>query len=169
MSGAASNRRTSRVVRARSDHPGARPSGRSRAFQDRHRRELAAVPRAASRARLRRSPSTRSTVGRGNAWNECVPFLYCDIQIRKVFCSTNAIEPLNSRYRRAVRARGHFPGEQATLKCLYLVTRVLDPTGTGRAGWTVRGKPAINAFAITFSVPASFSAFVFARSDLSEF
>jgi transposase-like protein len=27
--------------------------------------------------------------------------------------------------------RGHFPNEQAALKCLYLVTRSLDPTGTG--------------------------------------
>jgi hypothetical protein len=40
---------------------------------------------------------------------------------------TNAIESLNARYRRAVRARGHFPAEQAALKCLYLVTRSLDP------------------------------------------
>ena len=84
-----------------------------------------------------------------NAWNEFVPFLDYDVEIRKVLCSTNAIESLNSRYRRAVRARGHFPSEQAALKCLYLVTRSLDPTGTGRARWTVRWKPVINAFAIT--------------------
>ena len=38
---------------------------------------------------------------------------------------------LNARYRRAVKARGHFPTEQAALKCLYLVTRSLDPTGRG--------------------------------------
>jgi putative transposase len=63
---------------------------------------------------------------------------------------TNAIESLNARYRRAVKARGHFPTEQATLKCLYLVTRSLDPTGTGRTRWAMRWKPALNAFAITF-------------------
>ena len=57
---------------------------------------------------------------------------------------------LNARYRRAVRARGHFPNEQAALKCLYLVTRSLDPTGRGRARWAMRWKPALNAFAITF-------------------
>jgi transposase-like protein len=50
-----------------------------------------------------------------------------------VICSTNAIESLNARYRRAVKARGHFPTEQAALKCLYLVTRSLDPTGKGQA------------------------------------
>ena len=58
---------------------------------------------------------------------------------------------LNARYRRAVKARGHFPTEQAALKCLYLVTRSLDPTGRGRARWTMRWKPALNAFAITFA------------------
>jgi hypothetical protein len=36
------------------------------------------------------------------------------------------------------------------MKCLYLVTRSLDPTGTGRARWTMRWKPVINAFSITF-------------------
>jgi Recombinase zinc beta ribbon domain/Transposase, Mutator family len=61
--------------------------------------------------------------------------------------STNAIESLNARYRRAVRARGHFPTELAALKCLYLVTRSLDPTGRGRARWAVRWKPTLNAFA----------------------
>ena len=86
-----------------------------------------------------------------NAWNEFIPFLDYDIEIRKVICSTNAIESLNARYRRAVKARGHFPTEQAALKCLYLVTRSLDPTGRGRARWTIRWKPALNAFAITFA------------------
>jgi putative transposase len=64
---------------------------------------------------------------------------------------TNAIESLNARYRRAIKARGHFPNEQAALKCLYLVTRSLDPTGRGRARWAVRWKPALNAFSITFA------------------
>jgi putative transposase len=86
-----------------------------------------------------------------NAWEEFIPFLDYDVEIRRVLCSTNAIESLNARYRRAVRARGHFPTEQAALKCLYLVTRSLDPTGTGQARWTMRWKPALNAFSITFS------------------
>ena len=84
-----------------------------------------------------------------SAWEEFIPFLDYDLEIRTVICSTNAIESLNARYRRAVRARGHFPTEQAALKCLYLVTRSLDPTGAGRARWTMRWKPALNAFAIT--------------------
>ena len=86
-----------------------------------------------------------------NAWEEFIPFLDYDVEIRKVICSTNAIESLNARYRRAIKARGHFPSEQAAIKCLYLVTRSLDPTGAGRARWTMRWKPALNAFAITFN------------------
>jgi putative transposase len=85
-----------------------------------------------------------------NAWSEFIPFLDYDVEIRRVICSTNAIESINARYRRAVRARGHFPNDTAALKCLYLVTRSLDPTGRGRARWATRWKPALNAFAITF-------------------
>jgi Transposase, Mutator family len=64
-----------------------------------------------------------------NAWSEFIPFLDYDVEIRRVICSTNSIESLNARYRRAIKARGHFPSEQAAMKCLYLVTRSLDPTG----------------------------------------
>ena len=34
---------------------------------------------------------------------------------------TNAIEALNSKLRRAVRARGHFPTDEAAMKLLFLV------------------------------------------------
>lgn len=43
-----------------------------------------------------------------NAWAEFVPFLAFDKEIRSVICTTNSIESLNSRIRRAVNARGHF-------------------------------------------------------------
>lgn len=85
------------------------------------------------------------------AWEEFIPFLAYDVEIRRVLFSTNAIESLHARYRRAVTVRGHFPSEAAALKCLYLVTRGLDPKGTGQARWTMRCKPALNAFAVTFA------------------
>jgi transposase-like protein len=85
------------------------------------------------------------------AWEEFIPFLSYDVEIRRVLFSTNAIESLHARYRRAVTVRGHFPTEQAALKCLYLVTRGLDPKGTGQQRWTMRWKPALNAFAVTFA------------------
>jgi len=85
-----------------------------------------------------------------NAWAEFVPFLAFDPEIRRVICSTNAIESVNSRIRRAVRARGHFPNEQAALKCVYLAVMALDPTGRGQRRWITRWKPALNAFDIAF-------------------
>jgi len=85
------------------------------------------------------------------AWDEFIPFLDYDLEIRRVICSTNAIESLNARFRRAIRARGHFPNEQSAMKTLYLVVRSLDPKGTGQTRWAVRWKPALNAFAITFA------------------
>ena len=85
-----------------------------------------------------------------NAWAEFVPFLAFDPEIRRVICSTNAIESVNARIRRAVKARGHFPNEQAALKCVYMAVMSLDPTGTGRKRWMMRWKPALNAFEIAF-------------------
>jgi putative transposase len=85
-----------------------------------------------------------------NAWAEFVPFLGFDKEIRTLICTTNAIESLNARFRRSVKARGHFPTEQAALKHLYLVIISLDPTGRGRQRWSNRWKAALNAFDITF-------------------
>jgi putative transposase len=85
-----------------------------------------------------------------NAWAEFVPFLQFDNEIRTIICTTNAIESINARLRRAVKARGHFPTEQAALKCLYLALMSLDPTGKGRQRWSNRWKAALNAFDITF-------------------
>lgn len=85
-----------------------------------------------------------------NAWAEFVPFLSFDVEIRKVICSTNAIESVNARIRRAVRARGHFPNEAAALKCIYMALMSLDPTGKGRKRWTMRWKAPLNAFQIAF-------------------
>jgi transposase-like protein len=86
-----------------------------------------------------------------NAWAEFVPFLQFDTEIRTIICTTNAIESINARLRRAVKARGHFPTEQAAMKCLYLALTSLDPTGKGRGRWSNRWKAALNAFDITFN------------------
>jgi putative transposase len=85
-----------------------------------------------------------------NAWAEFVPFLQFDNEIRTIICTTNAIESINARLRRAVKARGHFTTEQAAMKCLYLALISLDPTGKRRQRWSNRWKGALNAFDITF-------------------
>jgi transposase-like protein len=54
------------------------------------------------------------------AWDDFVPFLAFPPELRKLVYTTNAIESLNARFRRATRQRGHFPTEQAALQILYL-------------------------------------------------
>ena len=41
--------------------------------------------------------------------------------VRRIVYTTNAIESLNAKIRRAVRTRGHFPSDEAASKLLYLV------------------------------------------------
>jgi putative transposase len=55
------------------------------------------------------------------AWSEVIPFYAFPGEVRRILYTTNAIEALNSKLRRAVRARGHFPTDEAALKLLYLV------------------------------------------------
>lgn len=72
-------------------------------------------------------------------WDDFVPFLAFPVELRKIVYTTNAIESLNSRLRRVVSHRGHFPTEQAALKVLYLVINQKRPNRqdmTGRIhGW----------------------------------
>lgn len=55
------------------------------------------------------------------AWQEVIPFFAFPREVRRILYTTNAIEALNSKLRRAVRARGHFPNDEAALKLLFLV------------------------------------------------
>ena len=73
------------------------------------------------------------------SWAEFVPFLEFPIELRKIVYTTNAIESLNARFRRAVRHRGHFPTSKPRSKVLYLVAtqrRKNRENMTGRIhGW----------------------------------
>ncbi|UIK01329.1 IS256 family transposase (plasmid) [Rhizobium leguminosarum] len=55
------------------------------------------------------------------ARQEVIPFFAFPKDVRRIIYTTNAIEALNSKLRRAVRARGHFPSDEAATKLLYLV------------------------------------------------
>ena len=50
-----------------------------------------------------------------------MPFYAFPEEVRRLVYTTNAIEALNSKLRRAVRARGHFPTDEAAIKLLFLV------------------------------------------------
>ena len=54
-------------------------------------------------------------------WAHVVPFFAFPESVRRIIYTTNAIEALNSKIRRAVRTRGHFPNDDAAMKLLYLV------------------------------------------------
>ena len=54
-------------------------------------------------------------------WEHVVPFFAYPESVRRIIYTTNAIEALNAKLRRAVRARGHFPNDDAAMKLLYLV------------------------------------------------
>jgi putative transposase len=54
-------------------------------------------------------------------WGHVVPFFAFDESVRRIIYTTNAIEALNSKLRRAVRTRGHFPNDDAAMKLMYLV------------------------------------------------
>ena len=94
------------------------------------------------------------------AWDQFIPFLEFDSAIRKVIYTTNAIESVNFQLRKIIKNRGHFPGDDAAIKLLYLgirnitgrhidgegLVRERGERGTGTYGW----KAAMNAFAVAF-------------------
>ncbi len=72
------------------------------------------------------------------SWNEFIPFLKFPPELRRIVYTTNAIESLNVRFRRAVRRQGYFPNEQAALKVLYLVANQHQPGRDNLTG-TING------------------------------
>ena len=67
-------------------------------------------------------------------WDSLSTFFQYSQELRTVMYTTNAIESLNSSYRRANRNRVVFPTSMALLKTLYLATKNIEKK------WTVRYK-----------------------------
>jgi putative transposase len=55
-----------------------------------------------------------------DAWDAFTPFLAFSPAVRKLLYTTNAIESLNYQLRKVTKARGHFPGDDAVVKLLWL-------------------------------------------------
>ncbi len=85
-----------------------------------------------------------------HSWAEFVPFLEFPAELRKIVYTTNAIESLNARFRRAVRHRGHFPNEQAALKVLYLVATTRRKNRENMTGRTNGWKQILNALTVHY-------------------
>src|SRR3954452_5506260 len=60
------------------------------------------------------------------AWPEVIPFFGFADDVRRIVYTTNSIEALNAKLRRAVRARGHFPNDDSALKLLFLVLNLAE-------------------------------------------
>jgi putative transposase len=56
-------------------------------------------------------------------WEQVIPFFAYPPEVRRTIYTTNAIESLNSTIRRSVRARGHFPSDEAAMKLIWLQLR----------------------------------------------
>jgi putative transposase len=59
-------------------------------------------------------------------WPAVIPFFAFPVDVRRIIYTTNAIEALNAKLRRAVRARGHFPSDDSALKLLFLVLNLAE-------------------------------------------
>jgi putative transposase len=84
------------------------------------------------------------------AWAEFVPFLEFPAELRKLVYTTNAIESLNARFRKAVRHRGHFPNEQSAMKVLYLVATSRRPNRENMTGQISAWKQILNTLTIHY-------------------
>jgi putative transposase len=56
-------------------------------------------------------------------WTQVIPFFAYPPDVRRMIYTTNQIEALNSKIRRSVRARGHFPSDEAAMKLIWLQLR----------------------------------------------
>ncbi|MEZ5216370.1 MAG: IS256 family transposase [Ilumatobacteraceae bacterium] len=85
-----------------------------------------------------------------SAWGEFVPFLEFPVELRQIVYTTNAIESLNARFRKAVRHRSHFPNEQSALKVLYLVATEHRPNRSNPSGRINGWKTILNTLTIHY-------------------
>ena len=86
------------------------------------------------------------------SWDEFTPFLEFPAELRRVVYTTNAIESLNARFRRAIRHRGHFPNEQAAMKILYLVATAKRKNRENLTGKINGWKTILNTLTVHYGV-----------------
>src|SRR5437763_2543794 len=82
------------------------------------------------------------------AWDKVIPFFAFPPAVRKVVYTTNAIESINSRLRKIIKTRGHFPSDDAATKLIWLALRnITADWGRAAPDW----KAAMNQFAILYA------------------
>jgi transposase-like protein len=86
-----------------------------------------------------------------DTWDDFIPFLEFPIELRKIVYTTNSIESLNARFRKAAVRRGHFPTEESALKVLYLTAIERRKNRTNPTGRINSWKTILNALTIHYS------------------
>jgi putative transposase len=82
-----------------------------------------------------------------SSWEMVRPFFAFPMLIRKLIYTTNAIESLNFQLRKVIKAKGHFPSDEAAIKLLYLALRNVEKKWqSGPIYW----KSVLNQLAIHF-------------------
>ena len=82
-----------------------------------------------------------------NNWARITPFFGYPPEIRKMICTTNAIESVNMSLRKVTKSRGSFPNDEAVMKLFYLALQNISQK------WTMPlrdWKPALNRLTIQF-------------------
>jgi len=83
-----------------------------------------------------------------NAWERVIPFFAFPPAVRKVIYTTNVIESVNAQLRKSIKARGHFPSDEAATKLIWLALRnITKKWSRSTHDW----KTAMNQFAILFA------------------
>ncbi|MDM0079425.1 IS256 family transposase [Variovorax sp. J31P179] len=81
------------------------------------------------------------------AWDRVIPFFAFPPAVRRVVYTTNAIESVHSRLRKIIKTRGHFPGDDAATKLIWLALRnITADWGRAAKEW----RDAMNQFAILY-------------------
>ena len=69
-------------------------------------------------------------------WVEIVPFMAYPKDVRKMLYTTNAIESVNAQLRKVLRAKGHFPNDDAVFKLLFLALRNAQVRWKAPVNWS---------------------------------
>jgi len=84
------------------------------------------------------------------AWEQFIPFLAFPAELRRLMYTTNSIESLKTRFRQAVRRRGHFPTEQSALKVLYLCVKRKEKNRSNPTSKVVAWTQILNTLIVTY-------------------
>ncbi len=80
-------------------------------------------------------------------WTAVIPFFAFPPEVRRVIYTTNALESVHARIRKVIKTRGHFPGDDAATKLIWLALRNIT------ADWrrpVHHWRAAMNQFAILY-------------------